>query len=98
MLTSWFQGRTPTMAPTRQTKNKPRGQFLTLHQRFHFLGGTFYIPEGFFSLTSLDMPSLPVPVGVQVTEKQKPHTQGTPSTWNFHSGDLEAYTTDGKAR
>lgn len=27
-------------------KNKPRRTFVTLYKKFHFLGGTFYIPEG----------------------------------------------------
>ena len=28
-------------------KNKPRSRFVTLYKKFHFLGGTFYIPKGF---------------------------------------------------
>lgn len=27
-------------------KNKPRRRFVTLYKKFHFLGGTFYIPKG----------------------------------------------------
>ena len=76
-------------------KNKPRSRFVTLYKKFHFLGGTFYIPKGSPPPpTSFYTASLLVPVGFG--QRNRSHSI-YPKYTRFNTGDLEAYITDGRA-
>lgn len=85
------------LLPNKQTKNKPsngcfRGQFITLCENFHFLGGMFYIPEGFFRHIVLHSFFI---CACQGLVRKAKATLDIPKMQGFNTGEIEACITDG---